>query len=79
MEAFRDRQKLRLIQQERMKAAGIADHQIQKANNSQREKTEEDVVWSKAGEKREWDSGKGEDGADDEDDIIMRGILSEEF
>ncbi|UKZ86700.1 uncharacterized protein TrAFT101_002524 [Trichoderma asperellum] len=79
VEAFRDRQKLRLIQAERARAAGIAEHQIQKMNNSQREKTEEDVVWSKAGEKREWDRGKGEKGVDDEDDITMRGILSEEF
>lgn len=79
VEAFRDRQKLRLVQAERARAAGIAEHQIQKMNNSQREKTEEDVVWSKAGEKREWDLGKGEKGVDDGDDITMRGILSEEF
>lgn len=55
----------------------MAEHQAQKTSNSQREKTEEDVVWSKAGEKRAWDRGK-EDG-DDSDDITMRGILSEEF
>ncbi|EHK44405.1 hypothetical protein TRIATDRAFT_223778 [Trichoderma atroviride IMI 206040] len=78
VEAFRDRQKLRLAQQERMRAAEIAEHQAQKTSNSQREKTEEDVVWSKAGEKRAWDRGKGEDG-DDSDDITMRGVLSEEF
>ncbi|UKZ67788.1 uncharacterized protein TrAtP1_008946 [Trichoderma atroviride] len=59
VEAFRDRQKLRLAQQERMRAAEIAEHQAQKTSNSQREKTEEDVVWSKAGEKRAWDRGKG--------------------
>ncbi|KAL6896956.1 hypothetical protein GGI43DRAFT_385590 [Trichoderma evansii] len=79
VEALRDRQKLRLIQQEHMRAAGIADKQIQKIDNSQREKTEEDVVWSKAGEKREWDRGKGKNGEHDGDDIIMRGISSEEF
>ncbi|KAK1248813.1 hypothetical protein MKX08_007033 [Trichoderma sp. CBMAI-0020] len=78
VEAFRDRQKLRLIQQERTRAAEMAEHQAQKTSNSQREKTEEDVVWSKAGEKRAWDRGKGEDG-DDSDDITMRGVLSEEF
>lgn len=62
-----------------MKAAGFADDQIQRINNnSQREKTEEDVVWSKAGERREWDRGKEEDGDDDGDEIVMRGILSEE-
>ncbi|KAM0521214.1 hypothetical protein ACHAPE_002689 [Trichoderma viride] len=78
VEAFQNRQKLRLIQQERMRAAEMAEHQVQKTSNSQREKTEEDVVWSKAGEKRAWDRGKGEDG-DDSDDITMRGVLSEEF
>lgn len=77
VEAFKDRQKLRPVQQEWMRAAGIADDQIQKMNNSQREKTEEDVVWSKAGEKREWDRGKGKNGEDDGDDIIMRGSLEE--
>jgi hypothetical protein len=78
VEAFRDRQKLRQMQEERMKAVGFADHQIQRINNSQREKTEEDVVWSKAGEKREWDRGKGENG-DDGEDIVLRDILSEEL
>jgi hypothetical protein len=77
VEAFQNRQKLRLIQQEQMRAAEMAEHQAQKTSNSQREKTEEDVVWSKAGEKRAWDRGK-EDG-DDSDDMTMRGILSEEF
>ncbi|RFU76921.1 pre-mrna-splicing factor 38b [Trichoderma arundinaceum] len=79
VEAYRDRQKLRRTQEERMRAAGFADHQIQRINNSQREKTEEDVVWSKAGEKREWDRGKGQGGDDDGDDIVLRGILSEEL
>ncbi|OTA08385.1 hypothetical protein A9Z42_0000660 [Trichoderma parareesei] len=77
VEAYRDRQKLRQMQEERMKAAGFADHQIQRANNSQREKTEEDVVWSKAGEERAWDRGKRDD-EDGDGDIILRGILSED-
>lgn len=75
VEAFRDRQKLRQVQDERMKAAGFADHQIQRINNNQREKTEEDVVWSKAGEERAWDRGKREDS---DGDIVLHGILSEE-
>ncbi|KAH6605601.1 pre-mrna-splicing factor 38b [Trichoderma cornu-damae] len=79
VEAFRDRQKLRQMQEERMRAAGFADHQIQRINNSQREKTEADVVWSKVGEKREWDRGKEEDGQEDGDDMVLRGILSEEL
>ncbi|KAL7920815.1 hypothetical protein ACQKWADRAFT_297394 [Trichoderma austrokoningii] len=78
VQAFQERQKLRLIQQERTRAAEMAGLQAQKTSNSQREKTEEDVVWSKAGEKRAWDRGKGEDG-DDSNDIIMRGALSEEL
>ncbi|PTB68347.1 hypothetical protein BBK36DRAFT_1114293 [Trichoderma citrinoviride] len=77
VEAFRDRQKLRRMQDERMKAAGFADHQIQRINNSQREKTEEGVVWSKAGEERAWDRGKRDD-EDGDGDIILRGILSED-
>ncbi|KAL7812855.1 hypothetical protein V8C44DRAFT_328188 [Trichoderma aethiopicum] len=77
VEAYRDRQKLRRMQEERMKAAGFADHQIQKVNHSQREKTEEDVVWSKAGEERAWDRGKSHD-EDGDGDIILRGILSED-
>lgn len=79
VEAFRDRQKLRRTQEERMRAAGFADHQIQRINNNLREKTEEDVVWSKAGEERAWDRGKREDGDEDGDgDIVLRGILSED-
>ncbi|KAL6874890.1 hypothetical protein J3F83DRAFT_729031 [Trichoderma novae-zelandiae] len=77
VEAFRDRQKLRRTQDERMKAAGFADHQIQRINNSQREKTEDDVVWSKPGEERAWDRGKKDD-EDGDGDIILRGVLSED-
>ncbi|SPJ70850.1 uncharacterized protein FTOL_00578 [Fusarium torulosum] len=63
VEAFRDRQKLRQNQEERMRAAGFADEQIQRASGTD-EKAAESVQWSKAGEKREWDVGKeiGSDG-----------------
>ncbi|KAM0561151.1 hypothetical protein ACHAPJ_003655 [Fusarium lateritium] len=57
VEAFRDRQKLRQNQEQRMKAAGFADEQIQQASGTD-DKSAEDVQWSKAGEKREWDVGK---------------------
>ncbi|KAF4963213.1 hypothetical protein FSARC_8748 [Fusarium sarcochroum] len=57
VEAFRDRQKLRQNQEQRMKAAGFADEQIQRASGTD-DKSAEDVKWSKAGEKREWDVGK---------------------
>ncbi|KAF4989325.1 hypothetical protein FGRMN_9167 [Fusarium graminum] len=63
VEAFRDRQKLRQNQEERMRAAGFADEQIQRASGAD-EKAAESVQWSKAGEKRAWDMGKkiGSDG-----------------
>ncbi|KAF4975427.1 hypothetical protein FZEAL_7775 [Fusarium zealandicum] len=61
LEAFRDRQKLRQNQEQRMKSAGFADEQIQRASGTD-EKTADSVQWSKAGEKREWDRGKGGDG-----------------
>ncbi|KAF4999474.1 hypothetical protein FDECE_11510 [Fusarium decemcellulare] len=57
VEAFRDRQKLRQNQELRMRAAGFADEQIQRASGPD-EKAAENVRWSKAGEKREWDLGK---------------------
>jgi hypothetical protein len=57
VEAFRDRQKLRQNQEERMRAAGFADEQIQRASGTD-DKATESVQWSKAGEKREWDVGK---------------------
>ncbi|QPC69741.1 hypothetical protein HYE68_000493 [Fusarium pseudograminearum] len=63
VEAFRDRQKLRQNQEQRLKAAGFADEQIQRASGTD-ENLEENVQWSKAGEKRAWDVGKviGADG-----------------
>lgn len=63
VEAFRDRQKLRAAQEERMKAAGFTEEDLGRWKVSGREKTEADVKWSKAGERREWDIGK-EVGAD---------------
>ncbi|KAF7553989.1 hypothetical protein G7Z17_g3239 [Cylindrodendrum hubeiense] len=63
VEAFRDRQKLKQNQEQRMRAAGFADDQIQRATSTDA-KLAEGVQWSKAGEKREWDRGKavGADG-----------------
>lgn len=58
VEAFRDRQKLRAAQEERMKAAGFTEEDLGRWKDSGREKAEADVKWSKAGEKREWDIGK---------------------
>ncbi|KAF5018346.1 hypothetical protein F66182_9674 [Fusarium sp. NRRL 66182] len=69
VEAFRDRQKLRQNQEQRMRAAGFADEQIQRARGTD-EKAAENVQWSKAGEKREWDVGKrvGPDGVSQPED-----------
>ncbi|QGI83155.1 uncharacterized protein FFMR_09598 [Fusarium fujikuroi] len=63
VEAFRDRQKLRQNQEQRLKDAGFADEQIQRASGADGKSTES-VQWSKAGEKRAWDVGKviGSDG-----------------
>lgn len=59
VEAFRDRQKLRAAREERMRAAGFSEEAMRGLGEREREKTEADVSWSKAGEEREWDIGKG--------------------
>ncbi|PHH74869.1 hypothetical protein CDD80_2778 [Ophiocordyceps camponoti-rufipedis] len=56
-ERFRDRQKLRLSQAQRMKAAGFTDEQLGRMQGE----PEREVVWSKAGEQRAWDQGKDVD------------------
>ncbi|KAF4457279.1 pre-mrna-splicing factor 38b [Fusarium austroafricanum] len=63
VEAFRDRQKLRQNQEQRLRAAGFGDEQIQRASDTD-EKSADSVQWSKAGERRAWDVGKviGPDG-----------------
>ncbi|SPN99750.1 uncharacterized protein DNG_02601 [Cephalotrichum gorgonifer] len=58
VEAFRDRQKLRLAQEERMKSAGFSEEDVGRWKDARGEKTEADVRWAKAGEEREWDIGK---------------------
>ncbi|OAA48601.1 pre-mRNA-splicing factor 38B [Metarhizium rileyi] len=67
-ESFRDLQKLQLHRDQRLKDAGFTDEDIQRAKGTA-DKTGEDVVWSRAGEKREWDKGKspGLDGVDEDD------------
>ncbi|KAK7422302.1 hypothetical protein QQZ08_009524 [Neonectria magnoliae] len=60
VEAFRDRQKLKQSQEERMRAAGFADEQIQRVKAPKADLADS-VQWSKAGEKREWDRGKAVD------------------
>lgn len=73
VEAFRDRQKLRQAQEERMRSAGFGDDQISRLSGragAAAAVEEGDVKWSKAGEKREWDLGK-------ETGVHPAGILGE--
>jgi hypothetical protein len=65
LERFRDRQKMRQQGAERLRQAGFTDAEIKKWEQSERkggEKDEEEVVWNKPGEGREWDRGKVFDG-----------------
>ncbi|WDK23570.1 pre-mRNA-splicing factor 38b [Colletotrichum graminicola] len=62
VEAFRDRQKWRQNQEQRMRAAGYSDETIKKWREGGEQRDERDVRWAKAGEKREWDRGKEEEG-----------------
>ncbi|KAG6069185.1 hypothetical protein E4U32_002320 [Claviceps aff. humidiphila group G2b] len=85
VESFRDRQKMRLNQDQRMRDAGFTDEEINRAKGIEAT-AEPHVVWSKAGEKREWDKGKGLGvGGDvsDEDDEAFSGrqptLFSEEY
>ncbi|KAI0975620.1 hypothetical protein F4678DRAFT_275814 [Xylaria arbuscula] len=57
VEAFRDRQKLKQQQAERLRSAGFTEDQIRKWEKGDK-KDESDVQWSKAGGVREWDRGK---------------------
>ncbi|KAK2598944.1 hypothetical protein QQS21_005622 [Conoideocrella luteorostrata] len=83
VELFRDRQKMQARQDQRMKAAGFTDAQIQQSERSDEKKSEQDVVWSKAGERREWDEGKCAGVASDEDEgykfVKQPTLFSEEY
>ncbi|KAF4589581.1 pre-mRNA-splicing factor 38B [Ophiocordyceps camponoti-floridani] len=75
-ERFRDRQKLKLSQAQRMKAAGFTDEQLGRMQGE----PEREVVWSKAGEQRAWDQGKDVD-VDVDVDVEMDhapGLFSED-
>lgn len=80
VEAFRDRQKLKQNQETRLRSAGFAESDIQKIQSNTTgngEKSEADVQWAKAGEKREWDKGK--DYEDYADEHHLPGLLSEDM
>ncbi|KAG5944955.1 hypothetical protein E4U59_006594 [Claviceps monticola] len=85
VESFRDRQKMRLNQDQRMRDAGFTDEQINRAKGIEAT-AEPHVVWSKAGEKREWDKGKGlgvgEDVSNDDEEVFSERrptLFSEEY
>lgn len=65
LEALRDRQRWQKQGAERLKSAGFTDGEVQKWEKGG-QKREEDVVWNRRGEGREWDRGKvvGEDGVE---------------
>jgi hypothetical protein len=57
LEALRDRQKWKQQGADRLRAAGFTEKEVSKWEKGG-EKSEEDVVWAKKGEGREWDRGK---------------------
>lgn len=71
VEAFRDRQRWKQQGADRLKAAGFSDAQIKKWEKGD-EPNEEDVVWTRQGEKREWDRGKV---VDEEGDVQLKAEL----
>lgn len=57
LEALRDRQKWRQQGADRLRAAGFSERDVNKWEKGA-DKSEDDVVWAKKGEGREWDRGK---------------------
>tara|TARA_R110002003_G_scaffold186_1_gene14517 strand:- start:24542 stop:25438 length:897 start_codon:yes stop_codon:yes gene_type:complete len=68
VEAFRDRMRWKQQGAERLKAAGFTDDQLKKWEKGDM-KDEEDVTWTKQGQKREWDRGKV---VDEEGDVDVK-------
>ena len=58
LEALGDRQQWKRKQADRMREAGFGDDEIKKWEDGGKEKSERDLKWRKAGERREWDAGK---------------------
>ncbi|KAG9996612.1 hypothetical protein KCU78_g17368, partial [Aureobasidium melanogenum] len=57
LEALRDRQRWKQQGADRLRAAGFTEKEVNQWEKGG-EKSEEDVVWAKKGEGREWDRGK---------------------
>lgn len=77
VEAFRDRQKLKQNQEARLRSAGFAESHIQQIQSTSQgaEKSEADVQWAKAGEKREWDKGKESSGEEEDLSTLLVGDM----
>ncbi|KAH7406075.1 hypothetical protein DE146DRAFT_787245 [Phaeosphaeria sp. MPI-PUGE-AT-0046c] len=67
LEAFRDRQRFKQQGADRLRAAGFTDDQVKRLEKGDN-KDEEDVTWSKGGQ-REWDRGKV---VDEDGDIELK-------
>ncbi|KAK7715334.1 hypothetical protein SLS64_004034 [Diaporthe eres] len=65
LEALRDRARYRQQGADRLREAGFNEDEIKKWEKGD-EKSIDDVQWTKAGEKREWDRGKDDDQEDDD-------------
>ncbi|KAH7402561.1 hypothetical protein BKA66DRAFT_449046 [Pyrenochaeta sp. MPI-SDFR-AT-0127] len=57
LEALRDRQRWQQQGADRLKAAGFTDEQVKKWEKGESQ-NEDDVVWARNGQAREWDRGK---------------------
>ncbi|KAI8937422.1 hypothetical protein NX059_005146 [Plenodomus lindquistii] len=57
LEALKDRQRWQQQGADRLKAAGFSEEQVRKWEKGE-EQTEDDVVWTRKGQAREWDRGK---------------------
>ncbi|KAF9698910.1 hypothetical protein EKO04_003063 [Ascochyta lentis] len=68
LEVMRDRERWKQQGAERLRAAGFKDEQVKKWEKGG-DPTEEDVVWSKKGQDREWDRGKI---VDEDGDVELR-------
>ena len=68
LEAFRDRQRWKQQGADRLRAAGFNDEQLKKWEKGG-DPSEEDVVWAKSGQAREWDRGKV---VDEDGDIELK-------
>ncbi|KAJ4383903.1 hypothetical protein N0V86_000746 [Didymella sp. IMI 355093] len=68
LEVMRDRERWKQQGADRLRAAGFKDNQVKKWEKGG-DPMEEDVVWTKRGQGREWDRGKV---VDDDGDVVLK-------